>query len=176
MKIIEYLKSNIDDIQTLVENLDPSQYTQKLEVLSGVSVGSHVRHILEFYLAIFKTSQLEICYDDRGRDIRIETDTVFAILIVRQIRGSLNNITSDMPMILKASFSIESDEPIEFGTSLFRELVYVLEHSIHHLAIIKIGMKYLGIKEELIRNFGLAPATIRRQVIDILNKLPKPVL
>ena len=49
-------------------------------------------------------------------------------------------------------------------SNYYRELMYNIEHCIHHQAIIKIALLHLG-KTEIVENFGIAKSTIeyRRQ-------------
>jgi len=46
---------------------------------------------------------------------------------------------------------------------LHRELQYNIEHAVHHLAIIKIGVKTLEDSFKLDDNFGIAASTIRNK-------------
>jgi hypothetical protein len=46
-------------------------------------------------------------------------------------------------------------------TSYARELVYLTEHSIHHFALIKIGLQQLNPDLILDENFGYAASTIK---------------
>ena len=46
-------------------------------------------------------------------------------------------------------------------STLDRELIYNIEHAIHHMAMIKIGLKVLAPELHLPENFGVAPSTIR---------------
>lgn len=48
-------------------------------------------------------------------------------------------------------------------TFINRELAYCLEHSIHHQALIKVGLKEQNIENLIDENFGVAPATIRHK-------------
>jgi len=45
-------KENLIQIKDLLGNITAAHYTTKPEILSGASIGQHVRHILEFYLLL----------------------------------------------------------------------------------------------------------------------------
>ncbi|MBS1508525.1 MAG: hypothetical protein JSS79_17945 [Bacteroidetes bacterium] len=160
--MIKSIQKNLDSLSVTVAHISDEEFNSKLEILSGSSVGAHVRHVLEFYIAILQRNNFNIiCYDDRERDIRIETDRDFALSTIETIKGQLNNITSDRSMLLKCNFKINSDGGILLESSLFRELAYAFEHSIHHQALIKVGIKTLGLEGILTDEFGIAPSTIR---------------
>jgi len=158
----KHLKNNLFEIHSLIKQLSDEQYGKLQEVLSGASIGQHVRHILEFYTCLF--SELEkgaICYDKRQRDIRIENNREFALSVIEQINNTLSRITYDVPLKLTFSFSADEKSKKIINTTLYRELAYNLEHSIHHQAIIKIGVNALAVNNLLDDQFGVAPATLR---------------
>lgn len=162
MNIIKYNRDNLTVIRSLVEALGEYQYCEPLDILSGASVGAHVRHILEFYICLLRENQGNIIsYDERERNHRIETERGFALIAIDNIILKLNGIKGDQPLVLKSDFSPEGNESMLLGTSLFRELGYCLEHSVHHEALIKIGIKSLQHEEILVKDFGVAPSTIR---------------
>jgi hypothetical protein len=79
--------------------------------------------------------------------------------------SAISRYDDDQPLQLNANFSTESDKVNQIRTSFYRELAYVLEHGIHHQALIKIGVKNLCHEEFLDEGFGIAFATIRHQKI-----------
>jgi hypothetical protein len=48
-------------------------------------------------------------------------------------------------------------------SNIERELMYNIEHTIHHLAIIKIGLNAVAPQIALSEHFGVAPSTIRHK-------------
>lgn len=156
------VKNNLQELDQLLMQLEPAAYSQKLELLSGASVGQHLRHILELYGCLFAGMKTgTVSYDQRSRDLRLETDLVFARETIRNLSSLLDAIETDKDLVLLSDFSAGEKEPFMIRTSLFRELAYNLEHSIHHQALIKIGLHDLRVSVQLDENFGFAPATIR---------------
>lgn len=165
MNIIRHNSTNLTVIRSLVESLSEHHYREPLEILSGSSIGAHVRHILEFYICLLRENTGHIVsYDDRERNHRIETEKGFALVAIDAIILKLEAIKEDRNLTLRSDFSADGSDPSLFSTSLFRELGYCLEHSVHHEALIKVGMKSLHADEVLIENFGVAPSTIRHQI------------
>jgi hypothetical protein len=162
MSIINYNQENLIEMRTLLAQLTDDQYERSLDILSGASIGQHVRHILEFYVCLLKAQETgAICYDDRERNTRIETDRQFALMVTKNIMLTLGKINSDRPVKLRADFSSSGGKQTILDTSLFRELAYDLEHSIHHQALIKIALADMGVKIITEKNFGIAPSTVR---------------
>ena len=97
-------------------------------------------------------------YEKRKRDYRIETDKFVAAAL---LTGILNEVDKrDKALKLEAGFSNDTDNIILLHTNYYRELAYNIEHSIHHMALIKVGIKELS-TVEVDENFGIASATIK---------------
>lgn len=60
--MINYCKKNINEIGHLLQNLTDREYALPLTLLSGSSVGQHVRHVLEFYTSLLGVGR----YQDSG--------------------------------------------------------------------------------------------------------------
>lgn len=160
--IEKFCKNNLTEISNLIQQLSPEQYQQPLPILSGSSIGQHVRHITEFYVCLINgIYKKEVNYDQRERDLRLESDLKFVIYTLDKIRTNLPCGVQDFPMQLRGNFADHEDESISIPTSFFRELAYCLEHSIHHQALLKIGLIELGKVDLIDDQFGVAPATIR---------------
>lgn len=136
MSLSEYNRKNLLTIRALIESLSDSQFKEPLAVLSGSSIGAHVRHILEFYICLLREdSKNTICYDERERSLKIETQREFASSVINNIILNLSGIKSDHRVILKTDFSGDGCDEQKLESSIFRELAYCLEHSVHHEAL-----------------------------------------
>jgi len=164
MNILKYNRDNLLIIRSLIQSLSEYQYNEPIEILSGSSIGAHVRHILEFYICLIRNSNNVISYDERERNQRIETERAFALTAIDTIILKLDELKEDRAISLKSDFSSDGTDPSFFITSLFRELGYCLEHSIHHEALIKVGIKSINSEGILVNNFGVAPSTVRYQI------------
>jgi len=54
-----------------------------------------------------------------------------------------------------------NDNFIKIDTTSTRELVYNIEHAVHHMAIMKIGVREIASYIKLDPDFGIAASTIR---------------
>lgn len=155
-------KENLLQLRELLERLSAEEYTSKPEILSGASIGQHIRHILEFYVLLVSGSFTgTISYDKRERDIRIEEDRHFAIQTIDRILAGINTLDEKFPVKLEANYSTNEKSQLLIDSSVGRELAYCIEHSIHHQALIKAGLIALDLTHIINEQFGIAYSTIR---------------
>jgi len=148
-------KSALHQLAEVINQLSYDEYTQKIELLSNSTIGEHTRHIIELFQQLsigYETDCVD--YDNRKRNIEIQQNVDYATECIANIICNLVN--SNKIMQLKTLYH-QNENLIE--TNYFRELMYNIEHCIHHQAIIKIGLLYLG-KELKVENFGVAKSTL----------------
>ena len=143
----------------------PSQlYSTPSETLSKATIGQHFRHIIEFYICLERGARTgTVCYDDRDRDVLIETNITYAIGIIEKLIGFLLQVDEDRSLTMFVNYAIESNDKTAIQTSLYRELAYALDHAVHHLAIVKIALSEDNIQVD--SNFGVAPSTSRHRKV-----------
>lgn len=73
------------------------------------------------------------------------------IIVGNQLK--LLKISSDYNLIINNTAKVNS--------TLLRELLYVMDHSIHHMALIKIGINVNFPQIHLNENFGIFSSTIK---------------
>jgi hypothetical protein len=157
-----YCSDNLKDIRLLLSKVDISAYSAPSQVLFGASMGQHVRHILEFYTCLFEQSSSgEVCYDLRKRDLKLERSPQAAIELMDSLIADLNLSEQNFPLLLVSNFNSTSEDRSVVETSFHRELAYCLEHSIHHQALIKVGLLGMNLLYLVEEDFGVAPSTIR---------------
>jgi hypothetical protein len=146
-------------LTTSLQQLTAGQYVKECNSLSGASIGKHVRHIIELFQSLQNGYENGIInYDKRKRDTRIENEKQWALTLLHEIRLDLNR--SDKELSLESSYDDDSMEVIYIKTNYNREIVYNLEHAIHHMALIRIGINEVS-SIELPENFGVASSTVR---------------
>ena len=161
MNLIKDNIQKLDEVLILLEQLSDEDYRKSIELLSNASLGQHLRHILEFYICLQNGMEIgQICYDNRDRDKRIEESKEFARIKIAEIKEFIYNVDTDLTIQLQANYSLKDIKSNVINSSLYRELAYAMDHTIHHLAIIKIGLKALN-NIQVDENFGVAPSTIR---------------
>ena len=153
------IENIFQQISTVLNNLSEKEYSMPSSILSNASIGQHVRHVIELFMELNKGYETDVVnYEKRKRDYRIETDKFVAAAL---LTGILNEVDKrDKALKLEAGFSNDTDNIILLHTNYYRELAYNIEHSIHHMALIKVGIKELS-TVEVDENFGIASATIK---------------
>jgi uncharacterized damage-inducible protein DinB len=155
-------KENLEQLKEMLQAINNENYTRQNEILSGSSVGQHIRHILEFYLLLVSGSfSGTISYDKRQRDIRIEKDQQFAIQTIDRLLQGIDTLDETLAVKFEGDFTADGSTQNTIMSSVGRELAYCIEHSIHHQAIIKAGLMMLGLSGLTSENFGVAYSTIR---------------
>ncbi len=156
-------QENLLSISILLERLNKEQYQFPSNYLSGASIGQHIRHVLEFYTCLSKafTEGGAVNYDQRKREILLEKDPEEAKKVIDQIIAWLGSGEVAGEVYLKAAYGVAKEKARTIPSSFQRELAYCLEHSIHHQALIKIGLFEQGLSNFIDPDFGVAPSTIK---------------
>ncbi|MEQ8706651.1 MAG: DinB family protein [Phaeodactylibacter sp.] len=144
-------------------HLTPRQYTEQPPLLQDSSIGQHTRHYIEFFECLIAQSQQpggEIDYSKRQRSPEVETHPGQALKRIDHICDQLQQLEQARPLQLQCRDLQQTQVPFTVATNLERELVYNIEHTIHHLAIIKIGLAIVAPNLKLPEAFGTAPSTV----------------
>ena len=104
------------------------------------------------------------------RRYNIENDATEALSFIEGLVQGLECLEVDRPLILNAGYDPESDDKTSVRSTLSRELAYNLEHCIHHMALIRIGLYDLNPNWELPETFGIAPSTLRAMRLSSLEE------
>lgn len=160
--LINALQSTTDQLINCVESLSPEQYTRRLKVFSGGTIGQHIRHITEYFQILADgLSTGEMSYDRRKRNPLFEADPSSVISVIRESTGRLAAADLSRELSLVADFDTVSRGSAVLPTTVEREIMYTLEHAIHHMAIIRMGILQEFSEIALHPDFGLAYSTIR---------------
>jgi hypothetical protein len=142
-----------------INQLTEKEYAQPCSSLFSNTIGQHVRHIIELFQCLeCGYDSGVINYEQRKRDMLIETDKELAKSLLLQIRDELNRSNKDL--VLEATYDEHSDKFINIATNYHREIAYNLEHTIHHMALIRVGITEVS-TIELPDNFGVASSTVK---------------
>lgn len=159
---MEYLKeANIEVLNQLgisLQQLNDTEYSTKLEIFSNSSIGMHVRHILEFYGCFLSNNGCNTCYDDRKRELQYEVSVQSSLNFIEKIIAQINHISENLSLNISYNTGTINKSA---SSSLARELLYLVDHTIHHMALIKIGFITKFPNVVLPENYGVAPSTIR---------------
>jgi uncharacterized damage-inducible protein DinB len=162
MTAANVISRQLDDIAAIVMSIDDSTYLARpLAEVSG-SIGEHVRHVLD-HVAAFATARPygSLTYDTRERGTLVERDLGAALRTILRLKAMLANLTDeDLSAPVTVSSMLTRDQaPVSARSTLRRELAFVVNHTIHHQALIAVLLSVIGIDTP--DAFGLAPSTPR---------------
>lgn len=144
-----------------IRQLTPAAYVQPCTSLVNNTIGQHVRHIIELFQCLENGYPNGVVnYESRKRNTFIETDKELALRLLQNIYSNLGR--PDKQLMLNASYDDHSTEPVSIVTNYFREIAYNLEHTIHHMALIRVGINEVS-TINLPENFGVASSTVKHR-------------
>jgi uncharacterized damage-inducible protein DinB len=151
----------LDQLADLLNQIRDEEFVQPAATLSGSTVGQHVRHTLEFFLCLEKGFEDGVInYDKRSHDKLVETDRLIALSTIERVNRFVQRIR-EKTLQLEVGYDVASDNFVAVETTALRELVYNIEHAVHHMAIMKIGVREIASYISLAPDFGIAASTIR---------------
>jgi len=150
-----------DQLHQALNQLTDIEYTYLNKALLNATIGQHVRHIIELYIELNNGYESGVVnYELRKRNLQIETDKIYAADQLCIIANSLNKV--DKILLLETDYSMNNLSTIQVQTNYFRELIYNLEHTVHHMALIRVALfSYKSITVD--NDFGVAVSTIKHK-------------
>ena len=157
-KPLAALTAQLSEALRLITN---AHYNQPVPLVFNATVGQHVRHIIELFEELFRGYETgTVNYDNRRRDYVLESNKEIAIQRLNDI--NVLAVKSNTSLRLLGKYSADDEQTFEVVTNYYRELLYNLEHTIHHMALIRVAIANIsGI--ELPKEFGVATATLKHQ-------------
>ena len=161
MNLTEACSNILNQLTDLVDQITESDFIKPAETLSYSTIGQHLRHTLEFFMCFEQGFDKGVInYDKRAHDKLIESDKFLALTSIDRIAEFVNNLT-DKQLKLEVGYDLAKETFLTIDTTATRELVYNIEHAVHHMAIMKIGIKEIASYINLAPDFGIAASTIR---------------
>jgi len=146
-------------LENSVSELSDEQFCTPIPLLGHSTIGQHIRHILEFYIELGNGYRNGIIdYDGRKRDHNLQTLRESAILKIQQISQLIKLENKELKVVVELDPEDECKQ--QLPTNYFRELMYNLEHTVHHMALIRVGIS-LTSTIVLPEDFGVAASTIK---------------
>jgi len=154
--LIPSIKNSLNELIDLLNQLSQNEYSNSCAELSNASIGEHTRHIIEMFQCLENRYDCGVVnYDTRERNSRIQTDTAFAIENIVMIQQNVDKQNKKIELL-----QVIDGEEIWIESNYFRELLYNLEHCIHHQALIKVAI--LQCETVTVNpDFGVARSTIQ---------------
>lgn len=153
--LIPSIHKTLNELNDLLSQLTDDDYCCPCQDLSNATIGEHTRHIIEMFQCLENQYETGIVnYDNRKRDYAMQTNTAFAKECIATILNQVDKENKELQIQ-----QIVDGEELLIQSNYQRELLYNLEHCIHHQALIKVAIIQSN-SIEIDENFGVARSTI----------------
>ena len=162
MQIVSACTTILRQLSDIVHQLDEMDFSRPSAALGNATVGQHLRHTIEFFLCLEQGfEQGVVNYDKRAHDEVLETDKLVALSTLSRIEKFIKTPHTDRFLKLEVGYHRNNDECVEIETNYLRELTYNIEHAVHHMAIMKIGIREVAPYVIIPKDFGIAMSSLR---------------
>jgi hypothetical protein len=159
-----HIESQLQIVEQAIEFLSKvsvEHYQQVLKPHFSGSMGAHMRHILDHYMALqLGLSTQTIDYNRRNRDSNVALCPNTALLLWSQIKTwliEISGLDASLGLTIVCETSLTTNHNSQTTSTLGRELLFVSSHAIHHFSLLLVISSLQG--KHCSPNFGLAPAT-----------------
>lgn len=164
MNLLHACTSILDQLTSLVNQIDEQDFVKPANTLSNSTIGQHLRHTIEFFICFEQGFEKGLInYDKRAHDKLIESDKFIALAALQRIQDFIERQNQEKALKLEVGYDLSKEEFVTIDTNYSRELVYNIEHAVHHMAIMKIGVREVAPYIALAPDFGIAASTIRHK-------------
>lgn len=161
--LVAYNTSILEKIDALLHQLTDAELGRPSKLLFGSSIGQHFRHVLEFYSCLLTELNAEsFSYDRRQRNLLIGTEVIAARASTLRSISVLNTLTRDRELVMESELP-GLPEPCVQRTTLKRELAYLADHGVHHLAMVRIALEQELAHITFPEHLGVAASTRNHQ-------------
>ena len=156
----EPLAALLEQLSDVLGELSDEQFVERRTGGVSGSIGGHVRHLLDHVGALIDAGRSgELSYDARRRGTEIEQRRQAAREEIRRLAGELAEfarLPPHLPVNLVATLETAGGS-LTSGSTIGRELAFVISHTIHHFAVIALLLWQMGVSVPA--RFGYAPST-----------------
>jgi hypothetical protein len=146
----------VSDILDTIDNLPNAKATA---LYCDTNAGKHVRHVLDHILAFIPAvTNGTLDYNRRNRDSDVETSWTAAQQQLTNIIETLETLPfENLPLNVISEIDSLQTANQNFTSNVPREALYLINHTIHHVAYIRLLAKGCGIT--MADHIGIAPST-----------------
>lgn len=146
----------------VISAVTDKDFCTRSTALGGSTIGQHVRHTIEFFYCLKEGMRTGVVnYDNRAHDRKLEIDRFLSINALGEVERFVGSVQEDVNLTLEVGYGRDSDNTCSISTSFHRELAYNIEHLVHHMAIVRIGLRDVATHVRLPADFGVAASTMR---------------
>lgn len=166
MQANEALTTLVHQVNHVLSQMESCDYCRPLPEFEGSTLGQHFRHALEFFQCLEQGATTGLIdYAARERNLLYERDPILTSEAFERFAMCLNTCNLLQHVEVRAEFN--SDLRPTYPSTLGRELLFVYDHAIHHLAIIKIGLRCHFPHIQTAQDLGVSPSTVKSRQMQL---------
>jgi uncharacterized damage-inducible protein DinB len=157
---IKLLSQGVD----LLVAVEDETFARRSPLAPDGSIGKHLRHCLDFYDCFLRGLPAgRVDYTHRERDEEVETVRSVALQRLKETVRRLQALETGThrTILVREEAAPGGGEGGWSGSTVQRELQFLLSHTVHHYALVGILLRSFGLA--LDEDFGLAPSTLRHR-------------
>lgn len=153
------LKDSLLQVETILSSIAELPDTEAYEAYVGQRIGCHVRHVVDHFIALLKLSESDtIDYNLRSRNSLTETDIAYARNQISEVIDRLRSASfGSREVVCISEIDVSETKSVALKSTADREALWVFNHTIHHVALIKVLAEQSGLTFN--SELGVAPAT-----------------
>lgn len=152
----------LDQLLNVIEQLNNEEYSRPLPIFNGSSIGKHFRHIHDFYACMINCATKGVIdYCERTRDENLETIPQMIVDRFHKMKGEIKELNEGQQVEVFGDFEFDDGSRPNAHSSVAREMLYAYDHGVHHLAIIKLGLRAEFPHIQIDESMGVAASTLR---------------
>jgi hypothetical protein len=185
--LLSALEEALEQITAIFSAMQNIAVDERVRLYKVVGIGRHVRHIVDHFNALRNRTQADnaaivfeaqaaqrnvdsdkpsvvsiamIDYNQRSRDSEVERDFELALSVLQSLSQWIANLdpaSLQQVVQVRAEISCMHTENGEFQSTFAREILYLINHTIHHAAYTKLLLSREGL--QLPAHIGVAPCT-----------------
>lgn len=140
----------------LLENFPDKHYRKSLEVIADASVANNMCTILRTYRNLIHGMERgEIDYNRKCAESGWELNKQLAVDSLRSIIHELDKWPDTAEIKVTSDIGCMESHKLKTNSTYGRELLFCMEHTIHHMVVMKTGVYIQWPEVEMPRNFGM---------------------
>ena len=159
IEVISAINENLQKASLLLQSIDQNNYVNESIAPYHSSIGSHMRHVLDFFNCIIEGLDAnKIDLTARKRDERIATQIPLAlesILMIQQTLLNFSNVNTDYLVHVTDNLGQGN---VTVSYTLESILAHANSHAVHHFATIGYMLHQLNVTHTVV-GFGYNPTT-----------------
>ena len=158
------LSKTLGQLHVILDQADTAELFYKMIIDGFSTIGAQTRHVLEFIgIFVSHVSVGAINYDLRERNLELEMNAKTAQSEINRLCEALlklQSLKSEQILSFEGMSDCDTQSSI-VDSSVGRERFYLIDHTVHHLALLKLMCHAAHIK--LPEDIGVSAATMKYQ-------------